>query len=281
MRNPDCFRASLAHNLKISVCSPCPVRYSEPVDLKRWFQVPDGPGETGRPQSLWGRTRDASLIGLLCFVFVGLHFRFLAYSALPDRLAGVVPTESFDQFLLGQFIAVLFLCLVCAGVGVFFSRRYGLGGLGSKQTLRMSLPWLFVFALVGAPVVFFAFDRHFAPIAWIYYPTDPVRAVVAMISNAVTGEIIARFGMMTIIMGVVRNFRAANLLQAMFIAALATRSFSFVGQPFGLNYLSIVGLTLTVAGSLLAGWIYYRFGILSAILGRLLVELRLLAFLWI
>jgi len=222
--------------------------------------------------------RDVFLMGLLTFLFVYTYFIYLVRVGFAEKISRDVSPERMNRFLLAQLIVMLAVCLICSAVGFFFSRRYGLAGLGDFQSLKKSLPWIFGIVAVGAPAAFFLYDRSFHVLAPGYYPTKWTWALAVAFSTAFSGEIIARFGMMTIFMGIFRNFKLANIAQSLFVTALAIRSLYLADHPFGLNYITMIGLVFSFAGSLAAGWIYYRYGILSVILCHFLFELRILAF---
>lgn len=232
----------------------------------------------GPPTSVGSLLRDAAILGLLTFLFVYIYFIYLTRVGFSEKIAKDVPPEVADTFLLLQLVMVLTVSLICAMVGLLLSKRYGLAGLGDWKSLKQSLPWLFGMAAIGVPATVFLFDLPFSRIASGYYPDQFRWALALVFASSFSTEIIARFGMMTIIMGVVRNFHIANVLQAAFITVVAARSFYLADHAIGFDYITIVGFCLGMVGSLAAGWIYYRFGILSAIFGHILFEARLLVF---
>ena len=237
--------------------------------------------ETRPPASSASRLRDAALLGLLTCLFVYTYFLYLTKVGFPERVAESIPPDRIGQFLLFQLVRVLLVCLICAAVGVFLSRRDGLAGVGDLQSIGRSLPWVLGAAAIGVPAALLLFDRPFRAVAPGFYPEHLTWALAVAFSAAFAEEIIARFGLMTIFMGLFRRFHRANLAQAAFASLLAARSFHLAGQALGLNYLTFMGVGISLVGSLFLGWIYYRFGILAAILAHLLLELRILVFLFL
>ena len=234
------------------------------------------PPRKAPPEPVLFRVRDAALLGLLTFVFVFAYFIYLTRVGFADRIARDVAPGRTQGFLFGQLGMALFLCLACAAVGLFLARRYGLPGVGDGPLVRASLRWTVPVAIGAAVAVTFLFDIPFRRVAPGFYPRHWTWALASAFSATFAAEVVARFGMMTIFLGIVRDLRIANVAQAALFALVASRNFAFADHPVG-GALTFVGLALSFGGSLGCGWIYARYGLLAALLGHFLYELRTLA----
>lgn len=223
--------------------------------------------------------RDSILVGLLAFFAVYVNFHYMAKIGFSEILPQKIAITSIDRFLLFQIIAALPVSLICALAGTFFAKRYKLAGIGSFESLKKGAPWIFGFLVIGIPLTIFLYDRPILSVTPWQYPKQWYWALGVAVSSALSVEIIARFGMLTIFKGIVRNFWTANILQAVFVTALATKSLALSNITVGLNYLTIIGVFLSLVGSLAAGWLYYRFGIAASILAHILFAFRTLLFL--
>lgn len=219
--------------------------------------------------------RDAAVLGLLTFLFTYIDFHYLTKVGFKSKIYSKVPPDAINQFLFSQLLGVLFICLICSVVGILFAKRYKLAGLGSLQNLKQSLPFVFAFGIGGAVVNLLLFDGHFRKVAPGYYPAIWYWALLVPVSQAISQEIIARLGMLTIIKGVVKNFWAANLLHAVFFAALGLRAFKLADVQIGFNYLTVYAVVAAISASLIAGWLYRRYGLLTTIFAHMLYGLRI------
>jgi hypothetical protein len=219
------------------------------------------------------RVRDALLLGLLTFVFVCAHFVYLTRVGFAERIARDIPPERLTRFLTGQLAVALGVCLVCAAIGLFLSRRYGLPGVGGAADVKRSLRWTLPGAALGAAVVVMLFDVPFRRIAPGFYPREWTWALAAAFSAAFTAEVVGRFGMMTIFAGIVRHVPTANAAQALFVTLVSLRNLVLADTPLGLNGPTVGGFVLGMGGALAAGWVYSRHGLWAVLLGHLVLEL--------
>jgi len=99
------------------------------------------------------------------------------------------------------------------------------------------------------------------------------------VKGAVFDEVVARYGMMTLMVGVLRRPFAANVMQAIFFAAVGARALFFDGggQGPGLDLFTLAHLITPLAVALLAGHVYVRHGLLAAIALHAAVGLRYFA----
>ena len=227
------------------------------------------------PEPVLFRVRDAALLGLLTFVFVFAYFVYLTRVGFAGRIARDVAPDRIPGFLLGQLGMALGICLICSAVGLFGARRYGLPGVGDWPLTRASLKWTVPVALGAAVVAVFLFDLPFRRVAPGFYPRQWTWALASAFSATFAAEVVARFGMMTIFQGIVRDARIANVAQALFFTLVASRNFALAEHPVGYA-LAVAGCLVAFLGSLACGWVYARYGFFAALVGHFLYELRTL-----
>ncbi len=175
--------------------------------------------------------------------------------------------------LTDDFLLLLPLLAICSLVGCFLSRRYRLGGIGSRAQLSEALPWVVPAGVALGLASYLLLGRHFALEVPGTYPVEVGWALALAVKAALVDETVARFGMMTVLAGLTRRPWLANLLQALFFAALSVKAFAFHGiAPQPLVWASLAG---TLAVNLSLGAAYARHGLAAAALMHLLVDLRL------
>lgn len=216
------------------------------------------------------KLRTAALVAGAAYLASAPHAAYLAQHS-SARLGGL----SADQVLAVDLLRLGVVTILASLIGAFFSGRNGLPGLGGSTTLRAAWRWY----LGGAALslgLYFAAGTLLAARFPAQYPCTIGWAAVALAKNSVFEEVIARYGMMTLAVGVLRSKVAGILVQATFFTLVSLRSL-----PSGADGISAdVPTTLAIAAAfvvhLASGAVYARHGLLAASLFRAAAGLRLL-----
>lgn len=220
----------------------------------------------------------AGLIAGAAFLVQAPYLVYLARVAYPEAVSRRFPALSTEDLLAAELLRIALTVVLAALIGAFLSVRNGLPGLGDRAAVRAALPWI-----VGAGVVSLAgyavTGRQLSAALPGQYPDQLHWALVALAKGAVFDEVIARYGMMTIAMGVVRKAWAANLLQAIFFAGVGARALFFEGGGAGpgLDALTLASVATSLAVSLAAGHVYARHGLYAAMALHAAFGLRFVA----
>ncbi len=186
----------------------------------------------------------------------------------------------------------LFLLAPASAVGIWLGKKIGLGarvltGLinktpGTAKQIRAFLaPSLVVALLVAIPGL----------IAWFTMPRDafgpglanptPFEWLLRSLSAALTEEIFFRLGLMTLFVWIARlilkkpefesrSLWIGNFMAALFFGAAHLPNLLSSGSP-DWNMVMLVLVFNTLAG-LVMGWLYMRYGLLSAVLTHFLAD---------
>ncbi len=173
-----------------------------------------------------------------------------------------------------DLVSIGLVVLVAALVGTLAARRYGLAGIGDGALLRQSR-WLL---LLGGPAFgvasYLVFGRALAARVPGIYPISLGWALGHAVKGALFDEVVARYGMMTILCGVVRNHRLANALQAVFFTILAVLGLSFFGLRPSLSAFFVANVVATFLTHVVLGAVFARYGLAAAMLFHLGVGIQ-------
>ncbi len=222
--------------------------------------------------------RRAGLVAGAAYLVQAPYLVYLTRVAYPEALERRFPSMSTEDLLAAELVRIAVTVVLAALVGAFFSERNGLPGLGTRAGVRAAWPWiggagalaLISHGLVGSQVAAQLPGQYPGELHW---------AVVALAKGAVFDEVIARYGMMTIVMGVVRRAHLANLLTAIFFAGVGARALFFEGSGAGpgLDALTLASLATSLLVNLAAGHLYAKHGLYAAMALHAAVGLRFVA----
>lgn len=215
------------------------------------------------------KLRTAALVAGAAYLASAPHAAYLAQhsSVRPGGLSA-------DHVLAMDLLRLAVVTVLASLVGAFFSERNGLPGLGAEAT-RRGWRWYLGGGLFSLGL-YLAAGNLLAARFPAQYPCTVGWAVVALAKNCVFEEVIARYGMMTLAVGVLRSKAAGNLVQATFFTLVSLRAL-----PSGADGISADGTTVLAIGAaflvhLGSGAVYARHGLLAASLFRAAAGLRLL-----
>jgi hypothetical protein len=218
------------------------------------------------------RLRQAAVVTGLGMLAGAPYLYYLSAIAQRAGVGARLRTVSVQDLLTSDFSLLVLLLAMTSLVGCFLSRRYQLPGLGTLRDLRRAAAPVLVGGLALGAATYLLFGRRFATLVPGYYPTSVVWALVLPFKAALVEEPVARFGMMTILAGLVRRPWAANLAQAVFFTALNLKTLAFFGVAPGA--LAYAGLALTFAAHLGFGAMYARYGLVAAAATHFVVDLK-------
>jgi hypothetical protein len=170
--------------------------------------------------------------------------------------------------------------LLCALVGFLYTPRLGLPGLKVLSWDRKFFALYLAAGLLTAPVAYFLLDMDLRARIPEYFPGQLGWALAQTLGRALAPEVIARFGLVTIGVYLLRWLRFAGhpwpapLAVACFGVLEAWVGLERLHQQPGLNLFTLSCLGLAFVSNLVFGEVYLRRGLVPALVLRLGVELK-------
>jgi hypothetical protein len=223
--------------------------------------------------SLWQPLLTTAWIALAGLLSVAPYVYYLTMVAFADRLERRFPALGPAGLAQAELASAALVVLIAALTGALFARRYGLAGVGDRGALRRAAPWLALAPVVGV-ASYLLLGHALAQRVPQLYPTTLGWALARTLKGALFDEIVARFGMMTILCGIVRRKALANVAQATFFTALGVHGLSFFGTSPPLDALMVASVAATFGLHLGLGWLFARYGLWTCSLAHLLVGIE-------
>lgn len=184
-------------------------------------------------------------------------------------LLAVIPNESeipLDQnlwtFLIIELVMLFIILFLCSVIGLSFSERYALPGLGDFKKFLKSIPILFVVGAIMIALSFIFFDRFYFQISPQSYPAEFKYLFTLPFKSALTDEIILRLGLTTIAVGLLRSKGAGVVLVAALTSYFIIKYNHFIGIDIEFDYLFISQLAISFIANLLLGYLFVNYGLL-------------------
>jgi hypothetical protein len=225
-------------------------------------------------RSAWSRLATAGVLAGLGFLAASLQVYYLTRFAAPA--GGRAPDGRLvEDILRVDLILIGLLIALTALAGSFLAERYGLAGLGSLRQLLPRLKWLLPAGAALGALSYLLFGRPLAARVPETYPCAVGWATVLLLKGALFDEVVARYGVMTILSGACRRPWLANLLQAGLFTALPLRGLRYFGRPVPGWSAAFAG-SLAMAGllNLIGGALFARLGLIAAQTFRLALDAR-------
>lgn len=222
---------------------------------------------------IWARLRVAGLLAGAAFLSAAPYVHFLGTDLVAERLAARFPGVSMGEAVHVDLRLMAVLVVMSALAGTFFSARYRLGGVGGLTEIVVARRWV-----AGGAVAAVAWALLLAPSLRAalpgYLPETFPRALAHLAKGVVFEEVVARFGLMTVVAGAVPRAWMANVVQAVFFTAVGIEGLAFFG--FGPSPVFGASIAFSFALHLVLGGVYARYGLLAAMAVHAAVDVRFL-----
>ena len=221
-------------------------------------------------------TREVLIKSLALAVFSTLFAApYFHYLICEISLGGRFPESVyFSAFLFTQLFILFILCLLSAMVGFSFSKRYELPGFGDRGRFIRAAPSLFLLGSAMTALSYFLFDRFFFEISPVSYPKDALYLVSFTLKGALTDEVILRFCLVTIGVGILQHKGAGVVLAAVVASLFPIKYYHFIGISPAVNYLFITQFLLSLAVNLFLGHLFVSRGLFYAMAFKFFFALK-------
>ena len=166
------------------------------------------------------------------------------------------------RFLLAELFLLFIICFLSSMVGFSFSKRYELPGVGDLRGFSDALAPLLFWASVMVFLSYFFFDRYFIELSPISYPEDGFYLIFFPLQGAFTDEIILRFCLVTICVGLFRDKWRGIIFVSALASFLTLKYFNFVGVKLDFGFLFLVKFFLSFLSNLLLGYFFVTRGLI-------------------
>ena len=241
---------------------------------------PTGPTRLPSLAEMNERVKEAVILAGACFLasFPLMYDQVPAMMA-PQLLAPLTPDQTLN-YVLYHVLLIFAAALLCALVGFLYSPRLQLPGLGDWKRERRWLPLYLLAGLAVVPVSYYLIDAELRRRLPGYFPESVLWALGHTLGRTLAPEVIARFGMTTIAVYLVRWLGGkghpwpAVLAVALFGAVGSWIAQGRLGLQPGLNLFTLTGVGLAFGSNLVFGEIYLRRGLWVVLAVRLGIELK-------
>lgn len=200
------------------------------------------------------------------------YFYFLLFDF--QRKSGLRGFDNAPALLWGQTAMIFIICLFSAFAGSLFTRRLGLPGFGDIRQWKKEAPYLAAAGLVLMLFIYLSFDRYFYAVSPGSYPDLSVYMILLPLKGTFTEELILRYGLVTIAVGICRNRYGGAALVAGFATILSLEYFEFAGIALTWNYICIMQLLLAFLANFILGAVFVTRGLMAAMTVKLMLEMR-------
>lgn len=224
----------------------------------------------------WPTTRDGIrnavlLAGATLFAaFPMFHYQY-------QRLAGLLltvppPPELLQALALQQALLVFLMALLCALVGFLYADRLQLPRFGTLADIRFWLPAGLLGGLLLTPLTYLIVDQSVLALQPALFPDTWSWALAEMLGSALTQEVLARFGLLTVALYFLQrwHFRGWPWPAVLLIATLGVAGTALFLSRFDLlSQLTTPTLFSALALAFGLQWlfcvIYLRWGFLAVV----------------
>lgn len=216
--------------------------------------------------------QDAALLAGAAMICAFPMF-FYQYHNLTSLIRPQLPSpDILSNLALKQSVVVFFIAFLCALVGFLYSERLSLPALGNWRQLRIWIPLSLIAGTLLTPLSYFTLDQTLQTLIPQIFPNPWPWALADMLGEALTQEVIARFGLFTIGLYFLDRWgRHGYPWPVMMLIGLlgAVGTFLFL-RKFGLLVqigMVQTGLAMVVAFAMqwLYCHVYLRFGLLASL----------------
>lgn len=202
------------------------------------------------------------LLAFVATLFTIPYFHYLVVAVSTDDRPSMA--QNLWPFLTVQLTILFLLLFLSSMIGLTFSKRYSLPGFGDFKKFLKSIPLLIVAGGVMIALSFIFFDRFYFEISPLSYPAQYKYLVSFPFKGALTDEIIVRFGLTTIAVGLLRSKGAGVVLVSALSAFFIIKYNQFVGIVPEFEYLFVCQLFVAFISNLIFGYLYVKHGLYYA-----------------
>jgi len=208
------------------------------------------------------------VLALVSVFFTTPWFHYLIFLAPEKAMLPMIPNPG--TVLVAELFLLFIICFLSAMIGFTFSKRAGLPGFGTAENWFQSLPLLLLAGFGMIAVSWLLFDRHFIQISPVSYPDHPLYLVFFPFKGAVTDEVIMRFGLLTVCVGILRRRIAGIVTVSLFASLLTLKYFRFIGISPDFSYLFVMQMLLSFVSHFVLGYVYVTRGLLQSMTLKLI-----------
>jgi len=231
-----------------------------------------------RGADMWKVLVKSSALAICSTVFAIPYFHHLIFLA---PITTPLPLSlGLRGFLFMELFLLFILCLLSAVVGFSFSERRELPGFGDKTRFIRSIPLLLLLGAVMTALSYFLFDRFFFMLSLASYPKNLLYLVSFPLKAAFTEEVVLRFCLVTIMVGIFRSKMAGVVLASAVAAIFTLKYFQFVGISLHLNYIIVTQLLLSFSANLILGYLFVSRGLLYSMALNFLFGMKYAVISW-
>ncbi len=218
----------------------------------------------------------STVLALLSILFTSVYFHYLLFR-IPHEIRISVSTGPWC-LLATQLFLLFIICLLSCMVGMIFSTRLDLPGFGVEKDFIRFIPLLLLIALVMTAISYPIFDRRFYALSPASYPNDFMFLLFLPLKGAFTEEIILRFGLVTIAVGLLKNRFAGIILVSVLASIFSIKYYHFMGVDTGMNDLMINHIVLSFTANLILGYLFISRGLLYSMALKFLFYLKYMVY---
>jgi len=210
--------------------------------------------------------------------FSSLYFHYMIF--MVPGPAGFKEIPNPWGFLLVELFALFIICFFGAVIGLSFSKKYELPGLGDLKDFTGSLSFILALGTVMIMLSYFLFDRYFYEISPLCYPKDLLYLITLPFQGAFTDEIILRLCLVTICVGLFKGKTSGVVCVSALASLFTIKYLYFFGIKPGVDYLFLVQILLSFVSNCLLGYLFVTQGLVYSMALKFLFGLKYFVVYW-
>lgn len=217
----------------------------------------------------------AFILSLICTLFTIPSFHHMLVESMQSDPAPVFKYD-YRLVLMMELFMLFFTCFLSSVSGFSLRQKYDLPEIWDYGHLKKWFPVLILTGIGMGGMTFFLFDRHFYFISPESYPSSPLYVISRPFKLAFTNEVILRFGLVTILVGLFKNKIVAVTLVSLFASFLTMKYFRFMGIDYPYNDFFQIQFFISFTANFLLGLCYIKLGLFYSMALHFLFGWRLL-----
>lgn len=199
-------------------------------------------------------------LSLICTLLTAPYFCHLL--AITFRTHGHFSVQAdFNILFVSELFMLFLVCFLSSVAGFSFTKKMGLPGMGDAAGFFKTLPLILFSGVLMAGLSYLLFDRLFFRVSPESYSGGILHIVSYPFKAAFTDEVILRFALVTISIGILKK-RFTGVLAVSAIASVFTiKYFKFMGLDYTSNHLFISQLLISFVLNLILGWLFVTRGL--------------------